>query len=116
MAYDTDRWAILERELVPFKIKIREHSIPPFKGRFVHVLTIIAMEMDDPHEVIPYGIRSSWVGDFIKSEDVVEMQVVSHRDPFTLDRRVRVALFLTREQEFILRLQHSHELPDPRSI
>ena len=80
------------------------------------MLTIIAMDMDDPHDVIPNGIHSSWIGEFIKNQDVVEMQVISHRDPFTLDRRVRIALFVTREQEFILRLQHSHELPDPHRI
>lgn len=80
------------------------------------MLTIIAMDMDEPHEVISHGIHSSWIGEFIRSEDVVEVMIASHRDPFTLDRRVRIALFLTREQEFILRLQHSHELPDPHSI
>lgn len=115
MAY-TNAWHQLDRELVPLKLKIREHSIPPFMGRFVHVLTVIAMEMDEPYEVISHGIHSTWIGEFIKSQDVVEMQVISHRDPFTLDRRVRVSLFVTREQEFILRLQHSHELPDPHTI
>ena len=80
------------------------------------MLTVVAMDMDDPHDVISNGIHTSWVGDFIKKEDVVEIMIASMRDPFTLDRRVRIALFLTREQEFILRLQHSHELPDPRTI
>jgi len=116
LAYNnTSKWWNFERD-VPLKLKIREHSIPPFQGRFVHVLTIIAMDMDEPHEVISHGIHSSWIGEFIRSEDVVEVMIASHRDPFTLDRRVRIALFLTREQEFILRLQHSHELPDPHSI
>ena len=80
------------------------------------MLTIIAMDMDDPQDVISNGIHSSWVGEFIRSEDVVEVMIAAHRDPFTLDRRVRIALFLTREQEFVLRLQHTHELPDPYTI
>ena len=80
------------------------------------MLTIIAMDIDDPHEVISNGIHSSWVGEFIKNEDVVEVMIASHHDPFTFDRRVRIALFVTREQEFILRLEHSHELPDPHTI
>lgn len=80
------------------------------------MLTVIAMDMDDPHEVISNGIHGSWVGKFIQDEDIVEVMIASHSDPFTLDRRVRIALFVTREQEFILRLQHSHELPDPHTI
>ena len=85
-------------------------------GRFVHVLSMVCMDMDDPYDVISDGIHSSWVGEFIRSEDVVEVWIAAHRDPFTLDRRVKIALFLTREQEFVLRLQHSHELPDPHTI
>jgi hypothetical protein len=67
--------------------------------------------MEHPNEVLPNIINDSWIQEFIQEHRIPDMRISCYRDPATLFVKVAIELWMSRESEFVLRLQHSNSLP-----
>lgn len=89
--------------------KIKDH----LPRHWLHVKTVICFHDDDQTEAMQQTL-SGWPMEFIDQEEIPEISFSYMERVETMERYIGLKLLVTHEQEFIIRLQHGHELPSPR--
>jgi hypothetical protein len=93
-----------DRIATGFKIK---DQLP---RRLLHVRTVIH-DGEYPKIESMQEVLAGWPMEFISQEEIPEISLAVMEKVESLQFYIRLSLLVTREQEFILRLQHGHELP-----
>lgn len=111
MALNSDRgWGRFYEPLVLPTVLPDAKKIPPYVGRYVPVYIGKFEQTSDPKDILGEVIED-WVHDFVREHKIAEMRICAYMGHLTFQVHVHIDLHITREQEFILRLEKSHLLP-----